>query len=244
MNILGNAVKFTEVGKIVFGVNFTVEKDMHILHFKISDTGCGIREEEKSFIFSDKEDTSGVGLAISKKYIEEMGGSIRVDSIFGGGTTFFVDIPQKVSGNKKISEDMAENNSDNEIDYNDLNQYKVLIVDDDILDIKVTKRLLEKYNVQVEICESAIVFIDKIKSEEFFNLVFLDHKMEELDGVEAIKLIRNLEGYNLPKIVCLTANASSGINEYYKSVGFDDYLAKPIDKSELDRIIKKFLKIR
>ena len=216
MNILGNAVKFTEVGKIAFSVNFSIEKNMHILHFKISDTGCGIKDVEKSFIFSDKDETSGVGLAISKKYIEEMGGSIRVDSIFGGGTTFFVDIPQMPSGDKKINED--------------------------ILDIKVTKRLLEKYNVQVEVCESALVFIDKIKSDEFFNLVFLDHKMEELDGVEAIKLIRNLDGYKLPYMVCLTANASSGAREYYKSVGFDDYLAKPIDKNELDRIIKKFCK--
>ena len=244
LNILGNAVKFTDVGKIIFNINFNVEKNAHILHFKVVDTGCGIKDEEKSFIFADSEDKAGVGLAISKKYIEEMGGSIRFESVYGGGTTFYIDLPQVVSGNKLISEDIGEEVVSNVIEYNDLGKYKVLIVDDDNLDIKVTSRLLEKYNIKAEVCKSTPEFIDKIKNEEVYDLVFLDHKMSDIDGVETVKLIRRLEGYKLPYIVSLTANASSGARDYYKSVGFDDYLSKPIDVYELNKILKKYLKNR
>ena len=170
-----------------------------------------------------------------------MGGFIRFDSVYGGGTTFYIDLPQKPSENKLISEDMGGLVNSDVIEYNDLSKYKVLIVDDDNLDIKVTKRLLEMYKLQVEVCMSTLEFIDKIKNDDIYDLVFLDHKMNELDGGETVKLIRKLEGYNLPFIVSLTANASSGAREYYKSVGFNDYLSKPIDKFELNRILKRFL---
>ncbi len=243
MNVLGNAVKFTDVGKIVLSVSFTPEKENHVLHFKIVDTGCGIKDEEKSFIFSDDDSSkSGVGLAVSKKYVEEMNGHIRFESIYGGGTTFYIDIPQAISGTRIISDNISSNDVSSVIEYTDLSKYKVLIVDDDNLDIKVTKRLLEKYNLQIEECMSTIKFIDKIKADEIYDIVFLDHKMNELDGVETVKLLRSLDGYTLPKIVSLTANASGGAREYYKSVGFDDYISKPIDKYMLDKILKKYLK--
>ena len=243
LNILGNAVKFTDVGKISFKISFSVDKQLHVLHFKILDTGRGIKEEEKSLIFSDSDvEKSSVGLAVSKKYIEDMGGTIRFESVYGGGTKFYIDLPQIVSGNKSISEEMETEVNDDVIEYNDLSKFKVLIVDDDELDIKVTRRLFEKYKLQIDVCMSTIEFIDRVKSDEKFDLVFLDHKMGELDGVETVKSLRGLDGYKLPKIVCLTANASSGARDFYKSVGFDDYISKPIDIRQLDRILKKNLK--
>ena len=240
MNVLGNAVKFTEVGKIRFTITSSVVEGKNVLHFKISDTGRGIKDEEKSFIFSDSEsDKSGVGLAVSKKYIEEMNGNIRFESSFGAGTTFYIDLPQIVCGNRLISEDLV-NVSDNEFGVGDFSGFKILIVDDDNLDVKVIKRLLEKYKFQVEVCNSTLEFIDMIKREYTCDIVFLDHKMPDLDGVETVKVLRGLEGYSLPKIVSLTANASFNAYDYYKSVGFDDYLSKPVNIKDLDLIIKKY----
>lgn len=240
MNVLGNAVKFTDVGKVKMTITSSIEDNKNILHFRISDSGRGIKEEEKPFIFNDKAENSGVGLAYSKKLILQMGGSIRFESTYGGGTSFYIDIPQNPSGSRLISEDMT-NNDINTFDYVDFSNFKVLIVDDDNLDIKVVKRLLEKYKLQIEVCNSSVKFIDMMKSEYVCDIVFLDHKMPEIDGVEAIDVIRRLEGYNMPKMVCLTANASLNAREYYKSVGFDEYLSKPIDVHELNSILKKFL---
>lgn len=243
LNVTNNAVRFTDVGKIIFSISSSGNIENNVLHFKIVDTGIGIKDEEKPFIFTDSDSSkTSVGLSASKKFVNEMGGSIRFDSVYGGGTKFYIDLPQKPSGSKLISEDIVDSVSSNIIDYTDLSNYRVLIVDDDNLDIKVISRLLEKYKIKAEVCMSTIEFIDKIKADEVYDLVFLDHKMNELDGVETVKLLRSLDGYTLPKIVSLTANASSGAREYYKSVGFDEYLSKPIDVHELDRILKKNLK--
>ena len=244
LNILNNSVKFTEVGKIKLIVTCTNEKNnIQVLHFKISDTGCGINDSQKSFVFSGSTSSkSGIGLAVSKQYIEAMGGEIRFESSFGAGTTFFVDLPQGVVGSRLVSEDMINDDESTSLEVVDLSKFKVLIVDDDELDIKVTSRILEKYNVQITCITSSIECIDRIKREEEFHIIFLDHKMPDVDGIETLQSLKQLEGYNIPKIVCLTANAISGAREFYISNGFDDYLSKPIDINELDRIMKKFCK--
>lgn len=244
LNILNNSVKFTDVGKIKFNVSATMGKDnTQVLHFKVSDTGCGINDSQKSFVFSGSQsDKSGGGLSVSKKYIEAMNGEIRFESNFGAGTTFYVDIPQGIVGSRLISEDMVDTGSSNINEAADFSNCKILVVDDDNLDIKVTTRLLQRYKVQVMSITSSLECIDRIKREEEFDLIFLDHKMPDFDGVDTLKSLKQLDGYNIPKIVCLTANAVNGAREYYMSNGFDDYLAKPIDINELDRIMKKFCK--
>ena len=244
LNILSNSVKFTDVGKIKFNISATMGKDnTQIIHFKVSDTGCGINDSQKSFVFSGSQsDKSGGGLSVSKKYIEAMNGEIRFESNFGAGTTFYVDIPQGIVGSRLISEDMVDTGSSNINEAADFSNCKILVVDDDNLDIKVTTRLLQRYKVQVMSITSSLECIDRIKREEEFDLIFLDHKMPDFDGVDTLKSLKQLDGYNIPKIVCLTANAVNGAREYYMSNGFDDYLAKPIDINELDRIMKKFCK--
>ena len=244
LNILNNSVKFTDVGKIKFNVSATMGKDnTQVLHFKVSDTGCGINDSQKSFVFSGNQNSkSCIGLAVSKQYIEAMNGEIRFESNFGAGTTFYVDIPQGIVGTRLISEDMDDTGSSNVNEVVDFSNCKVLVVDDDTLDIKVTTRLLQKYKVQVTSITSSLECIDRIKREEEFDLIFLDHKMPDFDGMDTLKSLKQLEGYNIPKIISLTANAISGAREYYMNNGFDDYLAKPIDVNELDRIMKKFCK--
>ena len=242
LNIIANAVKFTEVGRIKLTVTCSPERTNQILHIKISDTGSGMSDEEKQSVFSDTTETSGVGLALSKKYVEEMNGSISFDSVYGAGTTFFVNIPQEVVGTSTVKED-KENDVVNEVtEILDCSNYKALIVDDDILDIKVTTRLLEKYKLQITSITSPLECLDRIKQEEQFDIVFIDHKMQEIDGMELMKLLRGLEGYKLPKLVALTANAVAGAREYYLNEGFDEYISKPVDTHELDKIINKTFK--
>ncbi len=243
LNILNNSVKFTDVGKIKMNVSCTNEKDVQVLHFKISDTGCGMSDEVQAKVYDDSKETGGVGLALTKSYVEAMNGSINFESTFGAGTTFYVHIPQKVVGNTLIVEDKNNDIQTDLIDYLDCSNYKALVVDDDILDVKVTTRLLEKYKFQITTLTSSIECIDRIKQEEQYDILFLDHKMPELDGMDTMKVLKNLEGYKIPKIVALTANAVTGAREYYINNGFDDYLSKPIDNHELDKIIRKnFLK--
>ena len=242
LNIISNAVKFTEVGRIKLVVTCSPDKNGQILHIKISDTGNGISDEDKNFIFSDSTETSGVGLALSKKYVEQMNGSISFDTVYGAGTTFYVNIPQQIVGTSTIKEDKENDQIVESNEIIDCSNLKALIVDDDILDIKVTSRLLEKYKLQVTSITNPLECLNRIKQEEQFDIMFLDHKMQELNGMELMKLLRGLEGYNLPKIVALTANAVAGAREYYINEGFDEYLSKPIDTQELDKIIAKFFK--
>lgn len=242
MNVLTNAAKYTEIGKIRLIVTCSTEKDIQTLHIKITDTGCGIKDEDQPNIFTDSTETSGVGLALSKKYLDIMKGTIKVESVYGAGSSFMIDIPQQIVGTRLISEDKKEEQQIKSLEIIDCSNYKALIVDDDNLDIKVTRRLLEKYKFNIEIMNSSLECIDRIKQEEEYDIIFMDHKMPDLDGMEAMKVIKGLEGYKIPKIVVLTANAVTGAKEYYKNEGFDDYLSKPIDVNELDTVIKRNFK--
>jgi CheY-like chemotaxis protein len=239
LNIITNACKYSEIGKIILTVSATNDKEIQTLHFKISDTGCGIKKEELQFIFDGEQESSGLGLALSKKYIDVMNATVKVESVYGAGTVFYLDIPQKIVGTRLISEDRKNDTSDEIVGFIDCSKYKVLICDDDILDIKVTKKLLEKYKFQITTISSTIECIDRIKGEEVYDILFLDHKMPDIDGVQAMKILKSLDEYNIPKIVALTANAVTGAREYYLREGFDDYLSKPINMHELDKIIKR-----
>lgn len=239
LNIITNACKYSEIGKIILTVNATNDKEIQTLHFKISDTGNGIKEDELQFIFDGEQESSGMGLALSKKYIDVIGAKVKVESVYGAGTVFYLDIPQKIVGNRLISEDKKDDVSEEIVGFIDCSKYKALICDDDILDIKVTKKLLEKYKFQITVISSTIECIDRIKGEEVYDILFLDHKMPDIDGVQTMKILKSLDEYNIPKIVSLTANAVTGAREYYLREGFDDYLSKPIDIHELDKIIKR-----
>ena len=240
INIIDNATKYTNIGKIKLSVTSNMDKDNQILRFVVSDTGQGIKDDKKQFIFSDnQEESGGIGLSLIKRYVSAMNGTISFDSVYEAGTTFTVDIPQKTIGTRKIIEDKSSEEKGNAIEYIDCSNYKVLLVDDDMFDIKVTTKLIEKYKFKITAITSPLECINMIKQEQQFDILFLDHKMHGVDGIKTMKVIKSLEGYKVPKIVALSANAVSGAREYYLNEGFDDYLSKPIDIHELDRIIKK-----
>lgn len=250
LNITTNAAKYTDVGKITFTVTSTKNAGIETLSFRISDTGSGIKDADKDKLFTkgtrfdnSKEseiEGSGFGLSIAKKHIESMNGKIWFDSEHLVGTTFYIELSQKIIDETPISKSINENTKDDSI--LDCTGKKLLIVDDNIPNIKVIKRLLEKYNFEIESVSSGQECIFRIKSEKQYDMIFLDHIMPDMDGIETLHVLRNLDGYKLPPIVVLTANALSGMKESYLSEGFDDYLAKPINLNELDKLVKKYFK--
>ena len=249
LNVLSNSVKYTKVGKIRLIITGKRKNDIELLHIKISDTGYGMTEDEvrelvarfkkfDSHMQEDIDDT-GLGLVITKKYVDLMGGRVYFESKYRAGSIFYIDLEQKIANSEPMG-DIYELTGEHPKNVLDCTGYKVLLVDDNKLNMTVASKVLSKYNFTIETVNTAKEFIYKIKADEHYDIVFLDHMMPEMDGVEALHIVRSLEGYELPPIVALTANAITGMREFYLKEGFDEYLAKPINITELDRIINKF----
>ena len=247
-NILTNAAKYTEQGEINFEVNCVNENDEAKLIISIEDTGRGIKPDQIEKLFTkfqrldeDRNTTTegtGLGLAITKRLVEMMGGKIVVQSKYSEGSKFTVYLKQKiVSLNQTVLSTKVEDTTIN----SDYNNKKILIVDDNKINIKVAERLLRDYKVQVESAESGFECLDKINNGTIYDLILLDDMMPKMSGVETLKELKKIDGFNTPT-VALTANAISGMREKYLTDGFDDYLSKPIDKNELNRVLNVFLK--
>ena len=250
INIMGNAVKYTEVGRITFTLTSTKTSGIEHLQFKISDTGTGIKEEDQDKLFSkftrldnaveNEIEGSGLGLVITKQYIESMGGKIWYETQYRVGTTFYIEVPQKIVSTTTLGVAAATVKTDTSGEKIDCSKYTALIVDDNNLNIKVAKRLLEAYKFNIESVTAGKDCVYKIKEGAVYDIIFMDHMMPEMDGIETLHVLKKLDGYQLPPIVALTANAIAGMKEMYLSEGFDDYLSKPINTNELDRIVHKF----
>ncbi len=251
LNLLNNAAKYTEVGKIKFRIQSIIKDNYVNLTFRISDTGTGIKKEDYDKLFekfsrldnaTTKEiEGTGLGLVIAKKYVDLMGGKITFDSEYEVGTTFSVTINQKILGTERIGNIDDIVNEEKHIDFIDCSNKKVLIVDDNKLNCKVVTKLLESYKLEVNVISSAHDCIYKVKSGEQYDLIFMDYLMPDMDGIELMHVLKKLEAFNVPPIVCLTANALVGTKEAYLKEGFDDFLSKPVDLIELDKVIHKFL---
>ncbi len=244
-NILTNAVKYTEKGEIDFKVSCINQKGTSTIFITVEDTGRGIKKENLEKLFTkfqrldeDRNTTiegTGLGLAITKSYVDMMGGKIIVQSKYGEGTKFSVYLKQKIVA-------MVETTTTNEVQETNLNfeNKKVLIVDDNNLNLKVAARLLKEFNLEPELIDSGFACIDKIKAGNTYDLILMDDMMPKMTGVETFKQLKEISGFNTP-VVILTANAISGMKEKYMSDGFNDYLAKPIDKNELKRVLSNYL---
>lgn len=247
VNILTNAVKYTKEGFINFKINSVIKGDICRLIISVEDSGIGIKQENIEKLFNrferlDLEDNvtiegTGLGLAITKKLVELMGGKIVVQSIFGKGSKFTVAIDQRIVTNPTIKLEETQVIKNVVIAENK----KALLVDDNKINLKVAERLLEMFGVEVESVESGFLCIEKINNKEKYDLIFLDDMMPKMSGVETLQKLKEINGFDIP-VVALTANALTGMREKYLKDGFSDYLAKPIDKDDLLKIIKTFLK--
>lgn len=252
LNILTNAVKYTEVGKIFLRINGEIINDKVNLFLSVEDTGYGIKKEDYDKIFNkfvrldsateNEIEGTGLGLVITKKMVNLLGGTIKFNSEYEVGTTFEVNIKQKIIDYTPLGK---INNSKNKIKNNDLidcSNYTVLVVDDNKLNLKAIERLLQHYKFNITLVNSSSECIYKIKEGKKFDIIFLDHYMSDIDGIETLHILRNLDSFDIPPIVVISANATTGMKEFYIKEGFDDYLAKPINSEELNRIINKYFK--
>lgn len=250
LNILTNAVKYTEVGKIRFILTHSAEGPTEKLKFKISDTGYGIKKEDYDKLFekfsrldmatTNEIEGTGLGLVITKKYVDLMGGTITFESEYGVGTTFYVEVPQKIVNKTPIGDYKEATQSEKTSEKIDCSNYRIMIVDDNKLNLKVAQRLLSEYKFQIDTATSGKEAVYKYKEGTHYDMIFLDHMMPEMDGIEVLHIIKKLEGYDTPPVVALTANAITGVREMYLKEGFDEYLSKPIDTSELNKMINRY----
>ncbi len=247
LNLLTNAVKYTNEGYISFTVEcVNINKDLCRLIISVEDSGIGIKKDKIDKLFTkferlDEErnitiEGTGLGLAITKKLVELMHGKMVVQSIYGKGSKFTVSLDQKIVATKE-KEEIKEKT----VVKGNYKGKRVLVVDDNKLNLKVAERLLREYNLFVDEVASGLDAIDRINMGVPYNLILMDDMMPKMSGCETLKELKKNKDFHT-KTVALTANAISGMREKYLSVGFDDYLAKPIKKEELEVILDKYLK--
>lgn len=247
-NILTNAVKYTEKGEINFNVSCINENNISSLVISVEDTGRGIKADKIDKLFSkfnrldeDKNTTiegTGLGLAITKNLVDMLSGKIVVQSKYNEGSKFTVYLKQKIVQLECTGD--QEQIKDNEVSFKGFN---VLVVDDNKLNLRVADKLLKKYGICTTLIESGIECINKIKNKEEYDLILLDDMMPRLSGTETLNRLKQIPNFDIP-VIALTANALSGEKEKYLEIGFNEYLAKPIEKIELEKVLSKFLIIK
>ena len=267
-NLLSNSFKYTAEGVVELSIyiesdNTETENENSEVTFvfRISDTGQGMTAAQIHTLFDEysrfnpqanrEVEGTGLGMNITQHLIQMMNGKISVESEPGKGSVFTVKLPQGTTGAEAIGSELAENLQQSRwsnvsskekirIVYEPMPYGSILVVDDVESNLYVAKGLTEPYKLSVDTATSGFEAIDKIKSGNVYDIVFLDHMMPEMDGIEAIKIIRDMN-YKHP-IVALTANAIAGQAEIFLANGFDDFLSKPIDTHNLDILLNKLIR--
>ncbi len=260
INILSNAVKYTEQGYITFSVyadKISDRPDSIRLKVSVADTGIGIKPEEldKLFVAFERIDEkanrniegTGLGMTIVQRFLDMMGSHLAVDSEYGKGSVFSFELEQKVVKWDPIGdfEEAFSLSSSERINYHEkftAPDARVLVVDDTPVNLTVFVNLLKRTGLKIDTAESGdegILFFVKEK----YDVIFLDHMMPDKDGIETLMEMKDIEdtpNRNTP-VICLTANAISGMREIYTNAGFDDYITKPIDAEKLELMLLKYL---
>ena len=262
-NLLTNAFKYTNVGEVKLSLSATeTDENKTVLLIRVSDTGQGMTGDQVNKLFDEytrfnleaNRSTvgTGLGMTITSNLIKMMGGTIDVDSTPGVGTTFTVSIPQRITEpgvvlGKNAIENLERFNFSNRQRekitkiVRELMPYgKVLVVDDMKSNLDVAKLLLNPYQLQIDTASSGFEAIDIIKTGKVYDIIFMDHMMPEMDGIETVKKIRQ-SGYCHP-IFALTADAIAGQKDLFLAKGFDGYISKPIDIRELNDSLNKFVR--
>ncbi len=247
LNILTNAVKYTKEGYVTFTVSSVLKDNVCRLIISVEDSGIGIKQESISKLFSKFErlnvekqltiEGTGLGLAITKKLLDLMNGTIIVQSIYGQGSKFTISVDQRIIS---LDTPLAKQPAVSQSTIVDANGAKLLIVDDNEMNIKVAMTLLKKYHFDIDYCNSGLACLAKIRDNQKFDIILLDDMMPRMSGKETLAKLKEEKGFNTP-VIALTANALTGMKEEYLNAGFNDYLSKPIEKPELERVIKEFI---
>ena len=261
-NLLSNSFKYTDSGTVTLSISYEKpEGDNIILLLRVQDTGHGMTNEQQVKLFSEytrfyneKNTTvigTGLGLTITQRLVNLMDGEIIVESELERGSTFTVRLPQKTVDTEILGFEMAENlrrfrmsyiklNMKNRITRTPMPYGKVLIVDDVETNLYVASGLMNLYKLQIDMVVGGRGAIKRVEDGMVYDIIFMDHMMPEMDGMEVTKYLRDT-GYNAP-IVALTANAVAGQADIFISNGFDDFISKPIDTRQLDIILNKYIR--
>ena len=253
INLVNNAVKFTDEGTITIRVECENGAESVLLKIAVRDTGIGIKEEDLERIFNSfeqsdtfrnrKKEGSGLGLTISRQLLHLMGGEIYVESVYQKGSCFSFEVPQKVVDAAPCGayeETGSRRNRKQEYSKFRAPEAKVLVVDDNRVNLRVAVGLMKPFGMQIDTAQSGMEALSRVREKEY-HLIFMDHMMPEMDGVETAQKIRAFEGsyYQEVPIIALTANAISGAKEMFVEEGMNDFIAKPINMKELsDKILE------
>jgi signal transduction histidine kinase/CheY-like chemotaxis protein len=259
-NLLSNAFKYTDRGKVKLTVAYERQEDNTTLILTVADTGQGMKPEDLERLFSEYSrfnaeanrttEGTGLGMSITRKLLELMNGTIDVKSQYGIGSTFIVKIPQSPVGTGLIGQELAgklcnftylgEKTEKNMRIRREVMPYgKVLIVDDVETNLYVAEGLMAPYGMNIETADSGYKVLEILEQGKQYDVIFMDHMMPGMDGIETTKRIREM-GYT-GTVVALTANAISGNEELFKKNGFNDFISKPIDLVQLDQILHKYV---
>ena len=263
-NLLSNAIKYTEKGYVKLTVNYNEIDQINnniTINFIVEDTGYGMKPNDCEKLFSEylrfntganrTTEGTGLGLNITKKLTELMEGTIKVESIYGKGSIFSVTIKQHIQDFTPIGSHLSQQlqnftfsgekqHADLQILREHMPYGKILIVDDVETNLYVAEGLLSPYKLKIETAISGFDAIDKVKDGSTYDIIFMDHIMPLMDGLEATHKLRSMN-YN-GTIVALTANAITGNKDMFLQKGFDEFIAKPIDLRQLNSILNKFIR--
>lgn len=246
VNTLANAISHTKFGSVSLDVGGAYVGENYKLSLIVANTGHEMTEAEFNRSFEDfSEEGSSIGtdsvklgLIVAKRLVDIMGGTIDFRNEKGKGTRYLISLDQAVVDDMKVGAISFDNSGAVERKPLDLSGKKVLVVDDNIVNIKLATRLLEQFNLEVNSCLNGRDCIDLIKKNHY-DVLFLDHMMPDLDGIATVHILRD-DGCTIP-IIALTANSYSGSRDRYISEGFTDYLAKPFKYKDLHKILQKYL---
>lgn len=251
VNILGNAVKYTNEGEIRVILDWERYRDEARLRISIKDTGIGIKEEDLEKLFNSFErldikrnhglEGTGLGLCICKGFLDLMNGGIEVRSVYGEGSEFIIILPQRIINLMPTRKRIDSLDEENQVSFR-APQARILIVDDNKVNLEVAKGLMACYKFEMETVLSGRACLEALENKAY-DLVFMDHMMPEMNGIETIRYIRkhpHIYNQDTP-IIALTANAIIGAREEFIKEGFTEYISKPIDVTKLHKILLTYL---
>ena len=262
-NLLSNAIKYTKKGYVKLSISDSIQGDEVTLNFCVEDSGQGMKTEDREKLFSKYQrfnaeanrDTqgTGLGLSITKQLIEMMGGQIEVNSVYGKGSTFRVIVKQKAISDEVIGNELVERlknfsftghrqQEKLRITRAEMPYGSVLVVDDVNTNLYVAEGLLAPYKLKIELVDSGYAALAKINKGNTYDIIFMDHMMPQMDGIETTKKIREI-GY-IGTIIALTANALVGNDDMFRKNGFDGFISKPIDVRQLNAVLNQFVRDR
>ncbi len=253
-NLLSNGIKYTNEGKVTLKLTCSIEGDKGILHYSVADTGIGIKAEDINNLYAEFKridlsrnkniEGTGLGMSIASQLLELMGSKLNIESEYGKGSVFYFDLEQKIIDHQPIGDftkrSIESKNKAGEDGSLIIPDARVLVVDDNLMNLKVFSGLIKHTKAKVTEALSGAQCIELLKNNSY-DIVFLDHMMPELDGIETLRIIKDEKLCEGIPMVMLTANAILGDKEKYLEAGFDDFISKPIIPAELEKILKNYL---